>query len=454
MDEEHSEPSESTSEKGRALRSWRLWLSPVILVTLVMSAMAALYLSSILDPNHNLRAFPIAVVNEDVGATDPTGAHVNFGDEMQTTVESKVDATQVRLENLSRDEMTSRMRDGKLYGAITVPADFTAKTMALAQASLGPSGAQRPQVTVLTNPRSGTLGSSLVTSMSSAALAEMNKTLGARLTESVNGLAAQQRPPAQVSGAAAMVLAQPIDIVTVPFEPLPAHTGLGLSAFYYALLVLLAGFTGAMLVNTLVDGSLGFVASEIGPRMILRRSLGLNRLQALLIKWGVMVATSVVVSTAYLGIASALDMPVEHRSTLWAYSTLAIIAVGITALSVVSAFGGIGMLINMFVFVFLGLPSAGATIPLEAAPRAFAWLSSFEPLHQVYLGVRAILYFDARGSAGLTHAVIMTLIGLAVGVAMGLGTAYYYERKGLPRLTVHDLAQERTTAAVTTTDPI
>ncbi|MBM7369408.1 YhgE/Pip domain-containing protein [Gordonia hydrophobica] len=430
------------TERTRPLRSWRFWAGPIIVVTVVMSAMAALYLSSILDPIRSLNSFPIAVVNEDTGATDPTGKPVNLADEITAAVDAKVDPDQVDLEYLSWDETVERMRDGRLYGAIRVPADFSAKTMALAQSSLTTTSTEQPTITVWTNPRSATMGSSLVTSLSGEVLAEMNKNVGTKITEAVNQSAAQQNPAAQVSGAAAVTLATPIQIVHAQFEPLPSGSGLGLAAFYFALLVLLGGFTGAMLVNTLIDGSLGFIASEIGPRIVVRKPQGLNRIEVLAIKWAVMIGTALVLSTAYVGVGAALDMHIDHPWILWGYSALAISAVGVTALSIISAFGGIGLLINMFVFVFLGLPSAGATIPLEATPQFFAWLSSFEPLHQVYVGIRAIVFFDARGAAGLTHAVIMTIIGLLIGAAVGLGTAYYYERRGLPRLGLQELAKD------------
>lgn len=410
-------------ERKAALRSWRVWIGPVLAVLIAMGAMAGLYLSSILDPVKNLSTFPIAVVNEDQGAAGPAGPQ-NIGDQMLSTVESKVDPDKVSLENLSWSDAENKLRDGELYGAIRVPSDFTEKALALASGAVSEAPVEQPQITVYTNPRSGTMGSSLVTALSKEALAELDKQVGEQLT------AAVAQP---VSGAAAIVLASPIDIVSTTFDPLPSGTGMGLSAFYFALLVLLAGFTGAMLVNSLVDSSFGYLPSEIGPKVVVRKSLDFTRTTVLLIKWAIMVVASLAVSAVYIGIASALDMPIDHGWTLWAYSSLASAAVGITALAVVSAFGTIGLLINMFVFVFLGLPSAGATTPIEAAPGFFGWLSSFEPLHQVYVAIRAILYFDARGSAGLNHGVIMAVIGLAIGVALGLGVNTYYDRKGLAR---------------------
>ncbi len=39
-------------------------------------------------------------------------------------------------------------------------------------------------------------------------------------------------------------------------------------------------------------------------------------------------------------------------------------------------------------------------MPLEASPRLFSWIAAVEPMHLVYLGVRAVLYFDATGTPG------------------------------------------------------
>jgi hypothetical protein len=92
-----------------------------------------------------------------------------------------------------------------------------------------------------------------------------------------------------------------------------------------------------------------------------------------------------------------------------------------------------GLLVNLLIFVMLGLPSAGATIPLEATPNVFAWLAHFEPLHQVYLGTRALVYFDADGDAGLSHALIMCAVGLLIGLAVGILTTVIYDRWGYRR---------------------
>ena len=58
----------------------------------------------------------------------------------------------------------------------------------------------------------------------------------------------------------------------------------------------------------------------------------------------------------------------------------------------------------------------------------------FEPLRQILDGVRAILYFDGRGDAGLTRAWVASGIGLAVWVGVGLLVTTWYDRKRLYRM--------------------
>ncbi|BAH48388.1 hypothetical membrane protein [Rhodococcus opacus B4] len=84
-------------------------------------------------------------------------------------------------------------------------------------------------------------------------------------------------------------------------------------------------------------------------------------------------------------------------------------------------------------FVMLGLPSSGGTIPLEATPSLYRWLGGFEPMHQIYRGVRAIIFFGASGAAGLIHAVWMTFAGLVIGLVVGAVITRFYDRKGLHR---------------------
>jgi uncharacterized phage infection (PIP) family protein YhgE len=207
-----------------------------------------------------------------------------------------------------------------------------------------------------------------------------------------------------------------------------------LSAFYYALLLLLAGFTGSIVVSTLVDSMLGYVPAEWGPVYRFAEQINISRLGTLLVKWGLMAVLALLTSAVYIAIAHGLGMPIPLGWQLWLYGVFAIIAVGLTSSSLIAVLGSMGLLFSMLIFVILGLPSAGATVPLEAVPPLFRWLAEFEPMHQVFLGVRSLLYLNGQADAGLSQALIMTSVGLVVGVLLGGIITHMYDRSGFHRL--------------------
>lgn len=432
MTDEKPEHGQHERSGAGALRGPRLWIAPILVVSVLMSVLAAVYMGGILDPKKSLHDFPIALVVSDEGDVLPTGEQANFGNQIRDGLVAGIDPNTVDLRQMGIAQAHDQLDSGDVFGAIVIPSDFTKRLSILAQASVVAGDVDKPVITVYTNPRAGTLGSSLFSAIGDQALGEANAKVGQQLTEQVQAqLGATEASP--ISGAAALTLAEPIDIIVTPHDPLPDGTGLGLSAFYYALLLLLAGFTGAMVVSSLVDSVLGFTPTEYGPFFRHTASAPISRLQTMLIKWALMAIVGLVVSALYLLISHALGMPSSHSLLLWMYGALAITAVGVTAVSIVSVFGTLGLLINLILFVVLGLPSAGATVPISAAPRIFGWLAQFEPMHQVYLAVRAILYFDARWDAGLGHGVTMTSIGMAIGLLVGLVVVRLYDRKGFER---------------------
>lgn len=412
-----------------ATRRTRFWLIPIAVVAALMSLLAVSYMGGILDPKKNLHDFPIALVNSDEGDVTSTGP-ANYGNQIADGLRSGIDPQKVELREMGIAEMQRQLSDGDIYGAIVIPFDFTKRLLILGEAAVVPGGdVERPEITVYTNPRAGSFGVSLTTVIADEALTAANTQVGTQLKNGVTRAA----PDAPITGAAALTLAEPIDIIVTANNPLPDGTGLGLSAFYYSLLLLLAGVTGAMVVSALVDGALGFTPTEFGPYFRHRSTAQISRFRTLLAKWVLMVGVGVIVSALYLLIATALGMPSPHSLALWGYGALAITAAGITAVSIVSVFGTAGLLINIIFFIFLGLPSAGATVPLEATPSIYRWLSNIEPIHQVYLSVRSILYFDASADAGLLQGVAYTLIGLIIGAVVGAAVTLYYDRKGLTR---------------------
>lgn len=420
----HSQPQHAAPNPNRnikAIRTVRFWAAPLVITVALMSALCALYLGGILNPTTNLRHFPIAVVNEDAG---PGGAQI------VDRLVNGLDKNKFDVRVLSRGEAKQQMDTGRVYGQVLIPPSFSSTLRDFATSAVSPARADRPAITVSTNPRAGTLGASIAGQTLNTAMGMANNVAGQRVMAEV----AAQTGGAPLVGAAQVGLSAPIDIQSNVYNPLPNGTGNGLSAFYYALLLLLAGFTGSIVVSTLVDALLGYVPAEFGPVYRFAEQVRISRFQTLLLKWTMMVLLGLLTSAVYLAIANGLGMPIDHSWKLWAFGVFAIAAVGITSSSLLSVLGTAGMLVSMLIFVILGLPSAGATVPLEATPSFFRWLAEFEPMHQVFLGARSLLYFGGRGDAGLTQALTMTTIGLVIGLLLGGIVTHLYDRKGFHRI--------------------
>jgi YhgE/Pip-like protein len=425
-----------------------LWLIPTAVVALVMSALAGAYLGGVLNATDNIADFPIAIVHEDSGATLPDGTAVDAGDEVASGLLAGIDPDQFDVRELTMAEAEEQMDDGSLYGAIVLPSTLSADLVAWADGSLAPGDEiAQPEVTMLTNPRAGTSAVSMASNAGTTALDAANQQLGTQLTSMVAQSQEQAGSTTPLAATAAAALSAPLHIVVEPYNPLPAGTGIGLSAFYYALLLVLAGFTGSIAANTLIDSRLGFLPTEFGPLYRLEKNSGVSRRATLITKWGVGAVIAVVVSALYLAIAAALGMPIDDPFMLWLFGAVMVFAISVVVQAINALAGNAGMVINLLVFIALGLPSAGGTIPVEALPSFFRWLSSFEPMHQVYLGARSLLYLDGTWDSGLGRSMvaagIMVLIGLVIGL-IGVGA---YDRRNLTR------GEPGATPAATTVGP-
>lgn len=405
----------------KAIRTVRFWMAPIATTLALMSALAALYLGGILNPMTNLRHFPIALVNEDAG---PAGQQIVDG------LVSGLDKNKFDIRVVSPDEARRLLDTAAVYGSALIPPTFSSQLRDFGASAVTPTRTDRPAITISTNPRAGTLAASIAGQTLTRALTVVNGKVGERLTAEV----AAQTGDVALAGAAAAGLASPIDVKSTAYNPLPNGTGNGLSAFYYALLLLLAGFTGSIVVSTLVDSMLGYVPAEFGPVYRFAEQVNISRFRTLLVKWAVMVVLALLTSGVYLAIAHGLGMPIPLGWQVWLYGVFAIIAVGVTSSSLIAVLGSMGLLVSMLIFVILGLPSAGATVPLEAVPAFFRWLAQFEPMHQVFLGVRSLLYLNGNADAGLSQALTMTSIGLIIGLLLGGFITHLYDRSSFHRI--------------------
>jgi len=220
----------------KATRSLWFWTAPVVVTLAVLSALAAFYLGGILRPMTNLRHFPIAILNEDAG---PTGAQIVKG--MLSGFDK--DAYDVRL--LDHDQAKHQLETAQIYGVAVIPPNFSSKLQAYAKSALAPGRVDRPIVIISINPRAGTLGASIAGQTLQRGVTVIDHIVGQRLSQEVG----QQTGRAPQTGAVALMLANPIEIKSTVHNPLPDGTGNGLSAFYYSLLLLLAGFTGSIVIS-------------------------------------------------------------------------------------------------------------------------------------------------------------------------------------------------------------
>jgi uncharacterized phage infection (PIP) family protein YhgE len=403
--------------KPRSTRTVRFWALPILATVALLSALSAFYLGGILQPMTNLRHFPVAITNEDAG---PTGAQVVKG--MLAGFDH--DAYDVRV--LDPEQAKKQLDTAQIYGVAVIPPNFSSKLQAYAKSALTPGRVERAVIVVSTNPRAGTLGASIAGQTLQRELALIGQRVGQRLSQEV----AEQTGKKPEPGAVALMLANPVEVKSTVHNALPDGTGNGMSAFYYALLLLLAGFIGSIVVSMLVNSMLGIAPIELRP--LHRSAENVSRFRTLLITWVMMSVVALLTSAAYALIAANVGMPIQNSLALWLFGAFAILAVGVASTSLIAAMGTIGLVVGLFVFVILGIPTAGAAVPLQATPAWFEWLARFEPLHQVSIGTRSLLYLGGRADAGLSQSLEWSAAGLVIGVLFGVVVTRLYDRRGRP----------------------
>lgn len=282
------------------------------------------------------------------------------------------------------------------------------------------------------------MGSGLARTATTQAAENASLQVGKELTAQTG--AQQARLPA----AARVLLADPAAVTVEDGHPLDSHSGLGLTAFYYALTLVVVGMLSANVISGQVDHALGYTHNDMGPRRLHRPLIRATRVQALAIGSTLMAGLSLLMGTPVMvGAVGLMGMDASHLPLLWLFSVCAIAVSGIGALTTLLAvFGTPGMLVVALVFIGMAVPTAGATTPIEALPGFYRFLAEFEPLRQITGGIRSILYYDAQGDAGLTRGWVMMAAGLVAAALFGFGVLGWYDRKGLHRIPVETTPEQ------------
>ena len=111
------------------LRVRTLWLAPIALTAILMFFMTLFYIGAIVNPAGHLSGLPVALVNEDSGAT-LHGSQVNFGAEVASDLRHSSGVTsRLSLDEISYAQAKAQLNSGKAYAAIVIPPGFTASLL-------------------------------------------------------------------------------------------------------------------------------------------------------------------------------------------------------------------------------------------------------------------------------------------------------------------------------------
>ncbi|WP_329361033.1 SNG1 family protein [Streptomyces sp. NBC_01483] len=412
----------------RVLRAKPLWIANGVITGVLALLFTVFYVGANIDPVDHMKNLPVGLANADKGAA-VGGKQVNLGAGITESIKkSTASGDKIDWKVMDEKEMKKELGKGKLYGALVVPADFTSSITALTGAAT--TGAPtRPTLAVLTNQSAGSVGSSLARTATTQAAESASLQVGKELMS--QGGTRQAKLPA----AARVLLADPVAVTVEDGHPLDSHSGLGLTAFYYALVLVVCGMLSANVISGQVDHALGYTHNDMGPLRLHRPLIRATRVQTLAIAATLMAGLSLLMGSLVMaGAVGLMGMHAAHLSLLWLYSVCTIAVSGIGALTLLAVFGTPGMLVVTLVFIGMAVPTANATTPIQALPGFYRFLAEFEPLRQITGGIRSILYYDAQSDAGLTRGWVMMAVGLAAAALFGFGVTGWYDRKGLHRI--------------------
>jgi hypothetical protein len=300
------------------LRRKPVWIAPILIGVVLIGLMTTLYLGSAVDPIDHMHGLPVSLVQMDGGTVGP--------ELEKALLDSPEVSEKLAIHVESMGEAEERMDRGASYATLVVLDGFT-------RAAHSPGG-NIATVDLLSNQRAGTTGASLASGVLTPAVKAFSEAID-----------------------------RPVIVEAEQYHPLPAKAALGLSAFYASLLILMSGFIGATIINSFLDGALGFAPTEIGSKWAMSRPTLITRWQTLLAKWGMAVVLSGLFVAVFLLVAvGILGMDAPSPLLLWLYGWFGAATVAIGTLALFAVLGTPGQLVGLLLFVYLGLASAGGTV--------------------------------------------------------------------------------------------
>ncbi|MFE9687379.1 ABC transporter permease [Streptomyces sp. NPDC006285] len=259
---------------------------------------------SVANPGADLRDAPIGLVSLDKGVFAEEAGHQNVGRQVTAGIAAQPQKPHRSVEwrtFASLAEAKQAIGRNELFAAVVLPHDYSTKMLSLLGAD-----PEKPTVTVLTNHGAGSMASSIGEQIAESAVR------GASSGAAAGILQQAQKAGATAPAANQALVKDPVSVTTQAGAPLGDRTGQGMTAFFYALLLMMSGFLGANPIHATTDSALGYSANELGPRRHLALPQHINRRQTLLTKYLIMVGVSAVMSAAILAVSAFtlhLDLP-------------------------------------------------------------------------------------------------------------------------------------------------
>jgi len=393
----------------------------VLLGGFLAFVMSFAYLHAFLEPTNRLEDLPIGIVNLDRGAT-ALGEPLQAGAQVvEQAVAPQPGARQpVRwVHYRTRAALEHAIRDFDVYGGFVVPTDFSRRI-----ATLGTSlGAAPPaRIDVLESSGTGQFGAAVFDRIANTLVPEASTSVRDQVLGKL-GSAGVSVPASGIASLGNPVVAHATDLV-----PVSTRSGRGLAPFYFALMMTLAGFATTTAVSIGIDVLAGHEEFDVLGHVIRLPDRGASESARWRAKLVIVMAMSPLAAAAMTLMAvELLGMQTSSTGKLFLFAWLGIAAVASLTLVFLVAFGIIGELVAVIFITIFGVPSALGVYPQYALPPLFRFISGWHPLRYATDGARAIVFFDARGAAGLDRAVVVLSVWLVATLLAGWALAAFVD---------------------------
>ncbi|MFI2207774.1 YhgE/Pip domain-containing protein [Streptomyces sp. NPDC020192] len=146
----------SGNDPFRVLHAKPLWITNGVITGVLALLFTVLYVGANIDPVDHMKKLPVGLVNADKGV-GVGGKRGNLGVQITESIKkSTASGSKIDWKVMDEKEVKEELGEGKLYGALVVPADFTTSITALTGTATTGTPV-RPTLTVLTNQSVGSL---------------------------------------------------------------------------------------------------------------------------------------------------------------------------------------------------------------------------------------------------------------------------------------------------------